>query len=382
MLAAELITLVVLLGSVAILATNLRLLVPMEAYPVPERLPRVSVLVPARNEERNIEDCVRSLLVQEYPDFEVLVLDDDSADGTPAILQRLSAADPRLRVLHGEPLPEGWLGKPWACAQLAQAATGELLLFTDADTRHGSRAILSGVANAASVDADLLTAIPHVAVRTWPERLVLPAIPWSTVTTLPLGLAYKTDWEWLCASNGQYLLFRREAYEAVGGHGSVRDEIVEDMAIGRRIRSGGMRWRVGDASDLVATRMYRTLGEIFDGLGKNMFGIFGYGLGRYLLAWPLVALTYLLPTALLAAAALGAPLPPFVLPFAVVLWLLTLGHFWVGYSRFDYPPALALLFPVTMTLCVAIAAWSLVLALSGGGRWKGRSLGRTKVRWF
>ena len=126
--------------------SNWRTLRRLGSYPDPTRWPRVSVLVPARNEETNIGPCVRSLLAQEYPALEVVVLNDNSTDRTGAILAELAADDVRLRVLSGQPLPEGWLGKHWACHQLGQAATGDLLLFTDADTRHGPHSVRSGVA--------------------------------------------------------------------------------------------------------------------------------------------------------------------------------------------------------------------------------------------
>jgi chlorobactene glucosyltransferase len=382
-LAAELAALLVVIAGIAVLGTNLRRLVPMEAYPHPADLPRVSVLVPARDEERDIEACVRSLLSQDYPDFEVLVLDDGSTDATPAILRRISAEDPRprLRLLAGRPLPDGWLGKPWACAQLAAAASGDLLLFTDADTFHTPRALRAGVATALAERSDLLTALPHIDSLSWSERLIMPAISWSTVTLLPLLIAYRTSWPWLSASNGQYLLFRRDAYEALGGHASVRGEIVEDMALGQRVRAAGLCWRLGDASDLVSTRMYRSLGETFSGLGKNMFGIFGYGLLRYVLMWPIAAVVCLLPTAVLIAAALGRPLPGASVPLAALVWVLTAVQFWAGYRRFGYAPALALFFPLTMALLIMISVWSLVLSVLGRASWKGRVLGRTPLRW-
>ena len=167
--------------------SNWRLLRRLDRYPPPPRTPRVSVLVPARNEEAHIGDCVRSLLAQDYPDFEVLVLNDHSTDRTGAILADLSAGDERLRVLQGRDLPDGWLGKHWACQQLADAADGELFLFTDADTRHGGQSIRHGAAALLAEGADLLTAFPHEETVTWAEKLVVPVVPWCIFTFLPLA---------------------------------------------------------------------------------------------------------------------------------------------------------------------------------------------------
>ena len=165
---------------VLISLSNWRVLRRMDRYRWAGRLLRVSVLVPARNEEANISNCVRSLLAQDYPDFEVVVLNDGSTDRTGEILAELAGA--RLRVLEGADLPEGWLGKNWACHQLAEAADGEIILFTDADTRHGPQSVRHGVAALEAEGADLLTAIPHEETVTWAERLVVPVIPWSILT--------------------------------------------------------------------------------------------------------------------------------------------------------------------------------------------------------
>ena len=173
---------------------------------MPDRPPRVSVLVPARNEEANIGDCVRSLLSQDYPDFEVIVLDDGSRDRTGEILAELAARDPRLRVIAGRELPAGWLGKHWACQQLGEAADGELLLFTDADTRHGPRSLWNGAAASLAQGADLLTAFPRQEVVTWSEKLVVPFFPWSLLSFLPLALAYRVRSPAFCAAIGQYML--------------------------------------------------------------------------------------------------------------------------------------------------------------------------------
>ena len=160
-----------------IVLSNLHRLRRLGEDPPPGRWPRVSVLVPARNEEINIEACTRSLLAQQYADFQVLVLDDNSSDRTWPIVSQLAAEDRRLQVYRGEALPAGWLGKHWACHQLAQTANGELLLFTDADTRHHPLTLRQSVSALAAEDVDLLTALPREIVVSWAERLLVPLIP-------------------------------------------------------------------------------------------------------------------------------------------------------------------------------------------------------------
>ncbi len=149
----------------------------MGDYPAQQGFPRVSILAPARNEEQNIGPCVESLLAQRYPNYEVIVLNDDSSDRTGEILAQFAVAGDRLRVVNGTPLPPGWLGKNWACHQLAQVADGELLLFVDADTRHSESMLEHAVAALEAEQADLLSAIPREEVVTWAERLVVPIIP-------------------------------------------------------------------------------------------------------------------------------------------------------------------------------------------------------------
>lgn len=170
--------------------TNLRALRRLGDWPLPRVFPRVSILVPVRNEERNVEPCLLSLLAQEYPDFEVLVLDDESSDGTAQVLAATAGEDTRVQVLKGEPLPAGWVGKHWACQKLAEASDGTLLLFTDADTRHHPHALRDAVAAMLAENADLMSAIPEQEVASWSERLVVPIIPWSILSLLPLGLAH------------------------------------------------------------------------------------------------------------------------------------------------------------------------------------------------
>ena len=205
----------------------------------PAHLPRVSVLVPARNEEANIERCVASLLAQDYPDFEVLVLDDESTDGTGCILARLAAADPRLRVLSGRPLEAGWRGKNWACAQLAAQANGELLFFTDADTHHQPQTLRAFATALIGEGADLLGGFPRQEVETLGEQFIVPFFSWVVYCFTPLALGYRLRFPALSTAVGQALLFRRAAYEGIGGHRAVRAAIVEDLALARQIKAHG-----------------------------------------------------------------------------------------------------------------------------------------------
>ena len=189
----------------------------LEEFTALPRVPRVSILVPARNEARVIERCVASLLAQDYPDFDVLVLDDGSTDGTGEILRRLAAADGRLRVLEGKFLPAGWLGKHWACQQLLEHADGEYVLYADADTWHHPAAVRNGVAGMLAWNLDLLSAIPHEVMDTFGELLTVPMAVWSFFALLPMWLAFHTRTPLLASAIGQYMMFRTSSLKKIGG---------------------------------------------------------------------------------------------------------------------------------------------------------------------
>jgi chlorobactene glucosyltransferase len=353
----------------------------IDQYPAAKTFPRVSILVPVRDEAHNVEACLLSLLAQEYPDFEVIALDDHSTDATPSILAQIAERDPRLRLLTGKPLPAGWLGKHWACHQLAQAATGDLILFTDADTRHAPIMLRDGVSALLAEGADMVTAFPHERTETWGERLIVPAISVFILCFLPLAFAHYWRLPSFAFAIGQFMLFRRSAFDAVGGYGSVRGDVVDDVALARRLIRAGYRWRIMDGTRHVSCRMYRGYGEAVDGFTKNIFAYFNHRLLLYAVAWAWIEIVFVLP--LLVVLAHGFCVP--VGFFPVRLALITAGAAWIcwllAYHRFGFPLALSLLFPVTISVFVWIAFRSMVLNLTGHAHWKGRGVSPSLWRW-
>jgi chlorobactene glucosyltransferase len=231
----------------------------------------VSVIVPARNEAAVIETVVRSVLASTYQPLELVVLDDRSTDETAAIVERLAAEDARLRLVRGEPLPEGWYGKPWACVQGYAAARGDLLLFTDADTRHEPELLARAVGALRAERADLVTVAPRQRCETFWERLVMPQI-W-----LLLGIRYhpsrvnRARRERDVIANGQFILMPRESYEAVGTHEVVRHEVAEDLALAQEFYRAGRRIHFAFAERLMETRMYQSLPQLVEGWSKNVY---------------------------------------------------------------------------------------------------------------
>jgi len=234
--------------------------------------PSVSVIVPARDEAHNIGRCLETLTSSTYPDFEIIVVDDRSEDGT-GDLARAQHPDSarRILVVPGAPLPEGWLGKPWACEQGAAAATGAVLLFTDADTTHAPDLLERAVRGMLDDRADLLTLVGTQIMSTFWERLVQPHVFLGMLFRFPDFERVAANDRWRDAiANGQFIMMPRGAYGRVGGHEAVRDEVVEDLALAQHVKRAGMRLRVRGAEDVLSTRMYRSLGELVAGWSKNL----------------------------------------------------------------------------------------------------------------
>jgi chlorobactene glucosyltransferase len=344
--------------------------------------PLVSVVIPARNESETIEAVVRSILTSSYGAFELLVVDDRSTDDTAAVVERLAAGNPRVRLVRGEPLPDGWYGKPWACAQGAGAGAGELLLFTDADTRHEPELLGRAVAAMGRERADLVTVAPHQRCVTFWERLVMPQI-W-----LLLGLRYhprevnRARRERDVIANGQFILTTREAYDAVGTHAAVRHEVAEDLALAQSYLRHGRRIHFAFAERLMETRMYQSLPQLVEGWSKNVY------LGgrrsfpeepvlRALVPAMLLAAVgfWLLPPLVLLAGALGADAGALAPPALVATGLSVLFWGMISYGM-KIPVAYGLLYPLGALMAIYIVLRS---TWRGERRveWRGRVYGTT-----
>lgn len=232
---------------------------------------KLSVVIPARNESAQVETVVTSVLATTYSPIEVIVVDDRSSDDTARKVAQIAATDARLRLVLGRALPRGWYGKPWACQQGANHATGEVLVFIDADTRHHPELMARAVSMLQRSKADLLTVAPRQLVLSFWERVIMPQV-W-----VMLGIRYhpasvnRATKPWGAIANGQFMMFPRASYAAVGGHESVRGEVVEDLAMAQRVVALGRKLYFAFAYDLMETRMYQSLGQLVEGWSKNVF---------------------------------------------------------------------------------------------------------------
>lgn len=256
------------------LILNLRSMrTPDKNSKVPQPAPLISVLVPARDEEENIRTCLESLLKQDYPNFEILVLDDNSTDSTTAIVKEMADKDSRIQLYFGEPLPEEWAGKPHACYQLAQKARGDWLLFVDADTTHEPHMLRSTLALAMELNTSLLSGFPRQLAHSFPQKVVMPVFYFILLGWIPLWWLHNSQKPKPSMAIGQFFFFKRNDYWRIGGHTAVKSKIVEDVWMGIEIAKHGGRHIAVDLSTVTSCNMYNDIGATWQGLGKSIYSI-------------------------------------------------------------------------------------------------------------
>jgi hypothetical protein len=354
-------------GFALLLAFEMPRLDPAPPTALPEGSPRVSVVIAARNEELDLPATLDDLLAQDYANLEVIVVEDGSTDRTGDVID---ARAPRVRRVNPPPLPPGWVGKNWACWNGARAATGDWLLFMDADMRMPPTTVRTALEWAGREHADLASLMPRIEMRGFWERVVLPFYV-QVVLTYFRAPHVNRPRSRTAMANGQFWLTPRTAYETTGGHEAVRSILLEDVAIARRYRAAGRTLRVAWSPVLLQTRMYRDRHEMFEGLLKNVHGT-EYSLPRQAtLIAGLVGL-FLLPLALLPFGLLTGTLPLTVA--GVVLYLALFGKH-VEFARaLGAPGAYGLLFPLAVGYYVVLLGTSLGRGLRHKPvTWKGRS---------
>jgi chlorobactene glucosyltransferase len=332
----------------------------------------VFVLIPARDEAAVIGETMRALLAQDIPNLHVILLDDNSSDGTGEIA--LAAGDPRLRVIKGLPLPPGWMGKNWACDQLARAASemgspNDVLIFTDADVIWRAGALAALLDEIERTRADLLTIWPTQITVTLGERLVVPLMAFVILGYLPVPLVHHTPWAAFAAGCGQCLAFRWSAYDAIGGHAAARATIIEDIVMARRIKAAGLRLRMADGAGLIACRMYTSWAGVRDGYAKNIIAGYGGRVSFLILATVFHWLVFLAPWLWLI---FGGLLPGW-LPLALIALGVGVRALTAAFTRQRVLDAL--LMPISVLLMTVIAARAVWWQVRyGGPRWKGRTI--------
>ncbi|MGH7656899.1 MAG: glycosyltransferase [Gemmatimonadales bacterium] len=342
----------------------------------PARGQLVSIIIPARNESASITTVIESILESTYEPFELLVVDDRSTDDTATLVRALAARDPRVRLISGAPLPSGWYGKPWACFQGYLEARGELLLFTDADTRHAPGLLSRAVGAMVRERVELVTVAPRQRCDSFWERVVMPQI-WALLAfRYPPRRVNRATRSRDIIANGQFILARRAAYERAGTHASVRASVAEDLGLAQSFFRHGLKVHFAFAESLMETRMYQGLGHMIEGWSKNVYlgGRASFPeepAARALVPLLLIlaAVFWLLPPVVLIATVMGAV--PGAQEAAAIASAAAFV-FWVIFTAGMRIPAwYGLLYPlgtVIMLFIVLRSVWR------GGGHveWKGR----------
>jgi len=347
---------------------------PMDgALPPATDLLPVSILIPARNESANIAHVIADLLAQDYPCFELIVLDDNSEDDTFLRAQTLLTGHPHAQLLRGTPLPPGWLGKNWACHQLADVARHDRLLFVDADVRWDPGALRALMTHAHDSQADLLTVWPTQITVTWSERLVVPLMSFILLAYLPIAWAHDARMRAAVAANGQCLLFRRAAYLGINGHHHVRSSVLDDVHLAYAVKQAGYRLRMVDGGGLISCRMYHGWQSVIEGYTKNILAAHGSSTPGLLVSTLLHLGIFVAPFPLLLWTWFNAPL--WVALWAAVLIALGMGIRGLTAHTAGLRVRDALLMPISVLILAAIALHAIWARYRHGGpSWKGHRI--------
>ncbi len=337
--------------------------------------PSVGVCIPARNEQDNIGACVRAILASDYPNLRVVVYDDQSDDQTPRIIDELIKQDPRVGRAPTRALEAGWVGKQWACWQLAQASHSDLLLFLDADVRLEPDCIRRAVNAREELKAELLSTFPRQVTGTIGEALLVPMIFFILLSYLPFGRMRRCSPPDPNASAacGQFILVSRAAYMEVGGHQTCKDSMHEGVKLPRVFRRAGYHTDLFDGTGSLSCRMYRGLLGSWRGFAKNAYE--GLGSPGLLIFITLVhAVAHVLPWVVLLATLIAGAVPSIAFGLSLAAVLVSMAQRVVLCLRFRHSPALAIAHPISVTLMTLVQWHSFLLALTGRRGWRGRTL--------
>lgn len=333
--------------------------------------PKVSVLIPARNEEDNIDACIESLINQTYENYEIIILDDNSDDSTWERIQQWQKRHPELiSVIQGKPLPADWYGKPYAMQQLAAQATGDYFLFTDADTVHRETSISWAVTNMEKHNADMISGYAHHSTHSLGESLIVPSLYLNTTVLLPLWLISTTKHPLFAFAIGQFAVFRASTFKEMDGYTSVKQRITEDIYIAREMKKRGYKVLFLDEKRQCSCRMYRGLRQAVIGFEKNVYDFFEHKLYPLAILIPFALGFFLLPIALLIQQCITGG--EFVVHAA-----LSVGIFFTAWTVVIIDRGgtwyMPLLYPCMFIAMMVVSIKSIIDSIRGQGyEWKGR----------
>ena len=324
----------------------------------------ISILIPARNEENNIGNCLRKVLLQDYNNFEIVVLDDQSDDRTLEILTSFEKETNKIKVVRGKQLPDDFTGKNWACHQLSEKAEGDYLLFIDADVILETDAVSRSLAEMKKYKLQMLSVFPTQIIKSFGETLIVPLMNWLLLTFLPLKFVYTFKSKSFSAANGQFIIFENNAYRKSGGHSSLRTEIVEDMEFARKLKTMDYKVKTYLGGSLVSCRMYSDFKSAFTGFSKNFFPGFKISAVSFIIILILFQICYLLPIIMIF----------FNYLFAATFIMILLQRILISIISGQYILVNTFLHPVQMMMALFVGLNSIRVTFSKNRIWKGRRL--------
>jgi len=332
--------------------------------------PLVSILVPMRNEEENIDKCLDSLQKQNYENYEILVIDDNSTDGTLEALNRIAGKDERIHVYEGAPLPQDWYGKPYALQQLSKHARGDILIFTDADTLHGNSSVSWTVTNMEASGSDFISGYVGQRIQSFGEQITVPLMYFLTGFLLPLCMNRFTKYSLFSSAVGQFIAIKRDVFEKIGGFSAIRKKTSEDMYLARYVKNRGFKTVFLDIGDQVQCRMYKGYRAALEGIGKNIFDFLGKNtLLIFCIALAVIFFLFLPFPLLIRSFLHGGPHTKELLTVNI-LFTITWATLFLDRK---IPWYRAFLWPLMFLNLVYMAVWSWFRTISGQGFvWKNR----------
>ena len=318
----------------------------------------VSILIPMRNEEQNVIECINSVSAQEgLKNFEIIVLDDHSEDQTADLLSKFT----NIRKLNGTNLPDDWLGKLWACQQLADASTGDYLVYIDADVRLSRNGVASAILKMGKWD--FISPYPKQIAIGFVQRLFQPLLQWSWLASVPLFISQKLGIKSMAVANGQFLIIKRDAYFKSGGHQSVKSEVIDDIMLARQLLASGYSGGVAEASQVASCHMYKTAGELVNGYRKSLWKAFGSIFGTSVA----ILILFISGVAPFIGAIFGSKIG------LISFGLIVLSRF-ISSIRTGTIPNTALLHPLAIVFLIGLIIYSWIGKLTNTLTWRDRKL--------
>ena len=340
----------------------------------------VSILIPARNEESSIRECLEALRTQQYDPLEIIVLDDNSTDSTPQIIKSIANPDARIRMIDGVVAPDGWIGKQWACEQLYKEAKGKYLLFVDADTVLAQDTVSAAVYESRNKGIDLLTVVPQRIASCVTERILYPFVDWAIFCWMPMTTAHKVKNPYLSAAFGQFMLFTRDAYEKIGRHSAIRNNPLDDITLGRIIKKHGLKWMLMEGVGSVKVNAYPGNVETFKSLSRSIFPVFNYSITVFamfsivLLAVGFIPIYDLVSKFITSSGNMD-------INFISVLSVVLIAVSWsVICRKYNHSMWVVVCYHVSIAIIWLVALYSMISYIFNFTNWKNRKIIKQKIR--